>query len=901
MWYSICTINGAINLSGRRRPPNIDIGAITVNSPWHPAWTRIIPMSIESLIANIRLLYPDAPAVTPDSAVTPAATSLPPITEPPVMRKEPDSNDPALTPTSLPPIIKPFVMRKEPWEFAEKMLLGPITSKESDGPRMLVVTGVGGCGKTQLMLNFLHSNAKKFVSAFFVDGTSEFLIRADITRHVQDMDAKYAQAKFEECLSILSQPSPDGPRVILYDNVDDPALNIRPLLPKGDACSIIITSRNPSVGELRPDSHLKLDKMSADESVELLLHDAERSGSVDDVAKKDAQEIAETLGHLPLALEHARSYMHDKKCSPRAYLDKLAGSHDQPRVEETTTGRDMAHVAFEESFGQLDGPSQGFLRLLSLYYRSNFPLDLVVQAAKYNFSEYELKLVPHEGYYHIGKAVLEELFLQNGQWDIENLNRLVEALQNSSFISVVPGRGTQLVDVHPLIRTWVQSRLSKEERFRYQSAAVVLLALGDREGFTPSSQYIHIHVSHLAPLWGDLKVNELSAFSSILCKGALYDQAVLLQEVAFAELLEMGNDPGDKRLMVMLSLMVDRYQAAGKTEKALDMQKDQLGLYETRLGKKHTLTLTATAKVADTCSSLGLHKEALVIRHQVLKLYKEVHGEKDIVTISMTGNLANSLSALGHHAQAVKLREETLELFREVHGEKHPDTISAMNNLGNSYEKIGDMDRALELQLKTLELRKELLGEEHLDTIVSYNNLAIAYSRLGRAEEAMKLQEDVLRLRKAILGEQHPDTLSAMSNLAVSYSDLGRLDEALELDKEAYRLQKQILGRKHPDTLLACNNLSLSYKEHGDLAEALLLQEELPSLFMEVYGPQRLETYDATLNLAETYEALGKEATALELVKKVEGAITTKFGHDDYINRRYRSIKARLEEEASLE
>jgi GTPase SAR1 family protein len=49
-------------------------------------------------------------------------------------------------------------MRKKPWQFVEKAILGVGSSEEGNVPRMLVVTGMGGCGKTQLILQFAHEN-----------------------------------------------------------------------------------------------------------------------------------------------------------------------------------------------------------------------------------------------------------------------------------------------------------------------------------------------------------------------------------------------------------------------------------------------------------------------------------------------------------------------------------------------------------------------------------------------------------------------------------------------------------------------------------------------------------------------------------------------------------------------
>ena len=51
-------------------------------------------------------------------------------------------------------------MRKKPWKFIEKAMLDARDDVEADVPRMLVVTGMGGCGKTQLILKFIqvHKN-----------------------------------------------------------------------------------------------------------------------------------------------------------------------------------------------------------------------------------------------------------------------------------------------------------------------------------------------------------------------------------------------------------------------------------------------------------------------------------------------------------------------------------------------------------------------------------------------------------------------------------------------------------------------------------------------------------------------------------------------------------------------
>jgi GTPase SAR1 family protein len=52
-------------------------------------------------------------------------------------------------------------MRKKPWEFVEKAMFDVRDDADNDEPRMLVVTGMGGCGKTQLMLKFIQVHKNK--------------------------------------------------------------------------------------------------------------------------------------------------------------------------------------------------------------------------------------------------------------------------------------------------------------------------------------------------------------------------------------------------------------------------------------------------------------------------------------------------------------------------------------------------------------------------------------------------------------------------------------------------------------------------------------------------------------------------------------------------------------------
>ena len=60
-----------------------------------------------------------------------------------------------ILPPALPPLIQTFVMREKEWKFIEGAIFGPRSLEQVGVQRMLAVTGMGGCGKTQIILKFL--------------------------------------------------------------------------------------------------------------------------------------------------------------------------------------------------------------------------------------------------------------------------------------------------------------------------------------------------------------------------------------------------------------------------------------------------------------------------------------------------------------------------------------------------------------------------------------------------------------------------------------------------------------------------------------------------------------------------------------------------------------------------
>jgi hypothetical protein len=156
---------------------------------------------------------------------------------------------------------------------------------------------------------------------FFADGSSKETFQRDLVRYVRSLGTAHSQKSFDDSMIFLSQPV-NGQRLLVIDNVDDPTLDLAPLLPRWPSGAVIVTSRSASRRQLSP-CHLELDVMSLDESVELLVRGSGREWPPSDSDKEAAIAVAKELGCHPIALVQAISYMANTGNSAATYLTRL--------------------------------------------------------------------------------------------------------------------------------------------------------------------------------------------------------------------------------------------------------------------------------------------------------------------------------------------------------------------------------------------------------------------------------------------------------------------------------------------------------------------------------------------------------------------------------------------------
>ncbi|WP_327724825.1 BTAD domain-containing putative transcriptional regulator [Streptomyces europaeiscabiei] len=321
-----------------------------------------------ALFGELRTRLDDQLGVTPGPEVTEAHLR--------VLRMDlprPASAAPArpmsLTPPALLPYDIPFFTgREEQLAHLDALLPG-------QGTGICALTGAAGVGKTALAVHWAHR-----VRDHFPDGQ----LFVDLRGHSPEaapLRPVEALVRFLLALGVASERIPDAPEaaadlyrtlaarrrmLVVLDNAVD-VDQIRPLLPGGPGCRVLVTSRDRLAGLAVRDGarRLAVDVFGAEDSRLLLVRTLGRARV--EAEPEAAAELADACGHLPLALRISAANLDH---SPRRPLsDQAAELREGDRLGLLSVEGDdgsAVRTAFSLSYHALAAPVRRMFRLLAL-------------------------------------------------------------------------------------------------------------------------------------------------------------------------------------------------------------------------------------------------------------------------------------------------------------------------------------------------------------------------------------------------------------------------------------------------------------------------------------------------------------------------------------------------------
>jgi len=652
------------------------------------------------------------------------------------------------------------------------------------------ISGLGGVGKTQTVLEYAHQYRGDYDAVFWISAASELELRTEYAQIAARLGLPHDAADAEGAMRAARrwlESSPDRRWLLVFDNADDPHVLkvLQGWLPSGSpAGDMLVTSRARVLEALGLVSPLALETLPAAESTAFLL---KRTGREQAGAGEvtGAAELARELDGLPLALEQAAAYVLDRDVPFAEYLasyrrQRLAlleqrgpQSGAYPQTVATTWLLNFQQVAAESA------AAAELLQLSAFLGAGAIPFELLEAGRG--------ELGPT-----LGAALAADESL--------SVYELLKPLARFSLVRV--DRTERTYSLHRLVQEVTKGQLSEASRRAWAERAV----RGLNAAF-PSPDFENWATCERLAQQG-LAASELIATCGLQSNLS----ARLLNDVAYY-LKARGQ----------YAVAESRYQ------QALEIRRQVLG-------EQHPDFASSLNNLAALYGATGRYEQAEPLYQQALEISRQVLGEQHPDFAQSLNNLAEFYRATGRYEQAEPLYQQALEIRRQVLGEQHPDFASSLNNLALLYDLTGRYEEAEPLYQQALEISRQVLGEQHPDFAQSLNNLAGLYSAAGRYEQAEPLFQQALEIRRQVLGEQHPDFADSLNDLAALYLATGRYEQAEPLYQQALEIRRQVLGEQHPDLASSLNNLAFLYDATGRSEQAERLYQQALEIRRQVLG-----------------------------------------------------------------
>jgi len=286
----------------------------------------------------------------------------------------PVKRPPGHIPVQLPRDIDDFTGRGDELKRIEAIM--GAENSAGRGVPVVTLTGAGGVGKSALAVRAAHRLADRFPDGLLyadLHGTGNHPVRPAelLARFLRALGVpgSAVPGSLDERAELYRNHLAGTRRLVVLDAAADEA-QVRPLLPGGPGCAVLITSRS-RLTALAGSEVIALDVLGTADAVEFL---AAVSGRHDDVAREPetAARIVELCDGLPLALRIVGAKL---AARPHWPLSRMAHRlHDeQRRLDELTHGDLSVRHTIDLSYRALDPRAQTLLRRLALLDVPDFP------------------------------------------------------------------------------------------------------------------------------------------------------------------------------------------------------------------------------------------------------------------------------------------------------------------------------------------------------------------------------------------------------------------------------------------------------------------------------------------------------------------------------------------------
>jgi tetratricopeptide (TPR) repeat protein/DNA-binding SARP family transcriptional activator len=717
----------------------------------------------------------------------------------------------------LPPETTDFVGRGEE--------LALLTQEQGAAPRVSVIEGMAGVGKTALAVHAARAVSDQYPDGVFYlnfhthDPGGPSLDGADAVQGLLRMltaPTTQTPAALDECLALLRAQLSRRRAVVI---LDDAARydQIGPLLSAAGQCMILITTRR-RLPDLEGGQALTLDVLSMEDAI-ALFESIAGQGRVHD--EGEAATAVRLCGRLPLAIQLAAGRL-AQDYPPR--LADLVGELSQTPARLRGAGAASPEVmsAFELSYRSLEPGHQRFFRRLGLNPCPTVTLHAAAALGGSSLAEAEKALTVLLDHHLIAQAPV-------GQFRFHDLIREYAATCAASEESRPEQRQAvgRLLDYY-LYAADEADRVLHPFRRRLAgpagdpaSASPVPRTQAGAAGWLESEWRNILQAARYASRheWKQKCADLTHALAGFLEVSAYWGEAIGAHTLA----LQASRDAADPARIAQASLDLGEVsQHTGRHEAALPLAEDaasicrsladwqgeaealdQVGTAHYRAGRfrealayfreaRITGPDAASRHVAATTLShagivsweLGRYRDAMAHLEEALSLFRDIGDRRG--QAKTLNNLGRMQLYFGYHRDALESYQKSLEIFREIGGAQNEAIL--YHNIGSVFHYKGSYEDGLDAYRRALATYRSI-GDLPDESDV-LNDIGGIYRSAECHDEALIYHEKARSIAEEIgsLSQQ----LAAIRGIADVHRECGRYDEALENYQTALRMAREI-------------------------------------------------------------------------------------------------------------
>lgn len=705
-------------------------------------------------------------------------------------------------------------------------------------PQHQALFGLGGVGKTQIALEYVHRFMADYdlvwwVSAEHVDNVVASL--AELGSLIGAPGGEDMALASQETVRMLSRGNPTKRWILVFDNADKPA-DLDDYLPTTGGGHILVTSRNQAWSE--KGATLPVDVFQRQESVEHL------SRRAPGLTPTEADQVAHAVGDLPLAVEQAGAWLAETATPTDEYLRRL--TEETAAVMALNQPADYPETVaatWNISIERLKERSPASVRLMQLCaFLAPEPIS-----AKLLFESDEMldALRPYD-------ATLKESLL---------IGRVVREIGQLALAKVDQISGS--IQVHRLVQAVIRSQMTEEERRRTRHTVHNVLRGARPKGDEPTDN--RTNWPQFDIIWPHLSASDVRNCTEAEPRRLLIDRVRYLWK-------------------------------RGEFPRAQRLAEELLAHWKTPLGEDDEQYLYLRCQLANVQRSQGLYVEAQEIDDDLLQRQRRVLGNRHPHTFVTTSSLASDLAALGEYTKAVELAREAHDGFSEIFNEAHPRTLNAANNLALALRMVGKYSDARQIDEVTLDRRTQVHGPDHIYTLASAENLGRDLREVGWYTESVAVLSKAYEQHKRVLGKDFPGTLRCAKSLAVSLRRTGQLEDARRLTSATLEQYRSQYTAATPDSLACELNLAADLFAAEDREAARKVAEKVLAEYVKKPGKAHPYTQAAMNNLGIFHWGCEDRVQAEEVFQTVLQRMTRVLGahhpHTQFCSANYAIVLA---------